>query len=262
MKVAIAQIENSLNLHKNLESIKEFINKARESGVKAIFFPENSLTGYTSNLEELVSITHDNKELLELKSIAKKDDIHIFVGAVLKNEEKLYISYLHIKDEINYYSKTHLGKKEEKFITEGKKLNTFLMDSIKVGTAICIESHIPEIFLEYRLNKVKVMIVPFASPSVAGNRKDIWYKYLLARAYDNGVYVLAMNLTGGIFPGGLLAIDPKGDVIDEYFESNEKMLTLDLDLEFVEKVQNTEYKANYINRRKPRLYKGVTNGVY
>ena len=80
---------------------------------------------------------------------------------------------------------------------------------------------------------------------------------MLTRAYDNGINILCTNLTGKLknlsYDGGLLAINPSGNIIDEKYNTNEDILVVDLDID--DKYQDKEYKKNYIIRRNHNLYR-------
>jgi|LGOV01.1.fsa_nt_gb predicted amidohydrolase len=256
MKTAIVQINNTLSIENNYNTIKEYVKRAFDLKVKLIAFPECALTGYISDKDKLVAIKKDNIYLSKLKDLSIKYNIEIFIGSNIYEDNKIYNSYLHITDEIDYYYKTHLGKNEKKIYTPGDKLNLF-NGYIKSGIAICVESHIPEVFLTHRLNGAKLVITPFASPINCGSREKVWKKYLLTRAYDNGVNILCTNLTGKLdnlsYNGGLLAVNPRGDIIDEKYNSNEDMLVVDLDVD--DKYQDKDYKKNYVCRRNHNLYR-------
>jgi predicted amidohydrolase len=113
---------------------------------------------------------------------------------------------------------------------------------ISFGIAMCIESHIPEISKILCKNGAEVLIFPFATPSVCGNRKEIWNKYLPARAYDNNAYVIATNLYGG-----MMAITPDGEVITENYIDD--TIVVKIDTEEVKK-RRSKYKLNYNGRVK------------
>jgi len=160
MKIAIVQIKNTLSIKKNFETIEKYIIKAYENSSDIVIFPESTLTGYTSDINDVIYIKLNNKYLIKLKEISIELNIEIFIGANLMIDNELFNSYLYIYQKIDYYHKTHLGKNEEKIFNKGSNLNLFKSKNALIGIAICIESHIPEIFITHRLNGAKIIITP------------------------------------------------------------------------------------------------------
>lgn len=256
MKIGLIQINNTFDISKNIKKIIEFMETKKE--VTYFILAENALTGYTSDPSELNTIGLEDERMLILKDYCSKNDIHLFVGAALRLTDGYYNSYLYIHHTIQVYHKTHLGLREKQLFNAGDDLNVFQTDSMNFGTCICIESHIPDISKTYALRGADCLLMPFASSSPCGLRETLWQKYLPARAYDNGVYVIAINLTGTLkgmtYTGGMMVINPKGQVIMNYFGHDETIRVVDLDKQEVE--ARRIGKTNYLNRRRQELYEG------
>ncbi len=254
MKIGILQLNNSHNIKENINKIKYYINT---SDIKYFVLPEAYLTGYTSKKEYFTYLELDDKRLLELRDFCFKRGVHLFTGAIIKEDMNFYISYLYIHEGIEVYHKTHLGTRESKLFKEGNELVLFNSE-FTFSQAICIESHFHELIQTLSIKGAEIILMPFASPKRAGNRRDIWMKYLPARAYDNKVYVIAVNLVGELeglsYSGGILALDPRGNVIHEYFKDDEHMSIIEVDKAFLEKVKANQ-KTDYIKRRRKKLYK-------
>lgn len=272
LRIALVQIQSLVGqTDKNLQKIKEFILKAKEKDVEIICFPELAVQGYTREMANEVAETLEGSSCEFLRNLAKEENITIITGFIEKSDNnKPYITQLFIdnKGNINKYRKTHLGKSEEPYFSLGNDLNIFKHDKANIGIQICWDSHFPEVSTIQALKGVEIVFAPHASPVMVGDRKEIWLKYLRARAYDNGMYVAACNLIGenGIgsnFIGGLLVIDPKGNVIAEDFTREEGILIVDLDENKVnslrQKVRKTMRNSFYIKYRRPELYKDILN---
>lgn len=268
-KIAIVQIENNIyNIKTNLNKIIDYIVDASKQGAKFIVFGECALTGYAINRKNIQTISLDDKYIQKLIEIALTYKITIFLGANTKENNNIYNTYLMIKDngEVVNYNKTHLGKKENEKYKQGDELTIFKTENIQFGTATCIESHIPEIFLTHRLNGSEIMLLPFASTSNCGNRQDIWKKYILSRGYDYGQYIICVNLTGVSegysFTGGIMVVNPKGDIVYEYYSKEEKMVVIELNEHIINSVRKDISKTNFIKRRRPELYNVKNNNEY
>ncbi|PID79340.1 MAG: hypothetical protein CSB19_02480 [Clostridiales bacterium] len=232
MKIALAQIDNTFSIEDNLKKIVAIVEG---NDADYFVFPESCITGYSSDPARVVTITRQSEVLQDLKQLATKKNCHIFAGANLDLDGKHYIAYMHFHEAIDYYFKTHLGTREVKHFSSGDALKVF--DATRpTGVSICIESHFPD-----------------------GGRQKLWHKYLPARAYDNQVFLFATNLTGQLdgltFSGGMMAVDPRGNIIYENYEAVERVAVIEIDENAVAKARR-KVKVNYIARRRPELYGG------
>ncbi len=253
MKIALAQIDNTYSIEKNIEKIITLVN---DYEADYYVFPESCITGYSSKPERINAISLEDERLQTLVNVAREKNCHIFAGANIVSNGKNYIAYLHINEKIDTYYKTHLGIKESGVFSSGTELKVFNA-SIPTGITICIESHFPDVAQSLRLKGAEIILVPFASPKVCGGRKKLWHKYLTARAYDNQVFLFATNLTGKLdgltFSGGMIAVDPRGNTMYENYEDSELVKVIEIDESVVAKSRGRE-KLNYIDRRRPDLY--------
>jgi predicted amidohydrolase len=119
----------------------------------------------------------------------------------------------------------------------------------------------------YSLKGAELLFAPHASPVVAGDRKEIWKRYLGARAYDNSVYLGACNLVGPNkrgkeFSGGALFFGPKGEVLAENFQTEEQLLTADLSAERLNLLRNPNRVSMkdsfFLADRRKELYRELT----
>lgn len=256
MKIAVVQLVNTRDIDFNFLQIKKIIENIHKDS-QIIMFPECALTGYSVS-EDMISIRLDDTRLMALQALAIRYQVTIFIGATYKDED-LFNGYFKINSDIEVYNKTHLGSNETKVYKAGTALKSFLVDQIKIGIAICIESHIPDISQHYRLDGCDLILMPFASPHRAGSRKALWDKYLPTRAYDNNLYILACNLSGEVnglkYSGGMMALDPRGNIINEKYEDGNQIMYVTIDHKLIDKLHNSSYKCNYVEKRKVELYR-------
>jgi predicted amidohydrolase len=83
-------------------------------------------------------------------------------------------------------------------------------------------------------------------------------RHLTARAYDNGLYIVACNQIGDncnglVFPGNAVVIDPSGNILDTKLDDSEGLLVADLTAEALEHVRGHRMRYFLPNRR-PDLY--------
>ena len=161
------------------------------------------------------------------------------------------------------YRKTHLGQKERASYTPGETLPVFNAGQLRFGVEICWDLHFPEVSTVLALGGCEIIFVPHASPRIVGDRREIWLKYMPARAYDNAVFLAACNLVGGDgrgkhFCGGAMVIDPRGRVIGEVFTGQDEMLVVDLDPQVINRIRGQEEEGMsasfFLNSRRPELY--------
>ncbi len=255
MKIALAQIDNAFSIENN---IKKIVAIVEDNDADYYVFPESCITGYSSNPSKIKTIGRDSTALQTLQQLATEKNCHIFAGANLDLDGKRYIAYMHIHEMIDYYYKTHLGTREAACFSSGDALKVF--DAMRpTGISLCIESHFPDIAQTLRLQGAEILLVPFASPRTCGGRQKLWHKYLPARAYDNQVFLFATNLTGerdGLtFSGGMMAVDPRGNIIYENYDDAERVDVIEIDENAVEAARQ-RVKINYIARRRAELYGG------
>lgn len=245
MRIQLLETPNITNVKENLKLVLDKI-ETDDQGVDLFIYPECFLTGYSLS-GKADQLTCGNWSDESLERVCKNRDVGVFLGAIDETYHNAYFGFLPEKES---YFKTHLGKREELFFNRGESLYVFSYKGWKIGVAICIESHIPDLIQSYRLMGCHLIIMPFASPGICGDRMKLWKKYLPTRAYDNGVYIAAVNLKDNYFSGGALVINPKGEILES--ENNESIYELNIDL--VKEAQRESNKRNYIIRRRPELY--------
>jgi N-carbamoylputrescine amidase len=111
------------------------------------------------------------------------------------------------------------------------------------------------------LDGVDVIFMPHASPrGTAEEKRDSWLRHLPARAFDNGVFVVACNQTGDNgarlrFPGVALAIGPDGRVIAMDAGDREGLLLATLNAERLGAVRNHPMRY-FLPHRRPDIFRG------
>jgi len=219
------------NYEKNLISTREFIGIALEKGARFIVFPEMNLTGYVAN-ENIHSIARPITEdiVTVFKSLAQESKSTILVGLAEKTpDNRIYASHFVFNPDGSFdvYRKIHISPFEKNFFSAGNKIAIFNSNGLIFGVQLCYDAHFPELSLAMALKQADIIFIPHASPRGSSQEKyDSWVRHLRARAFDNGLYIAALNQTGdngkGLsFPGICLLIGPDGHVIYKSIDNTE-----------------------------------------
>lgn len=268
VKIALVQMQSKYGeVQSNLHKILQYVQKAAAQKVDIICFPEMCIQGYSREVDlSLAENIQTGKIVALLKQFALDYNIVILAGiAEWGEQEKPFITHLvaNADGQCDQYRKVHLGKSEQPFFASGDEIKVFQTAKAKLGIQICWDTHFPEMSTILSLQGAEIIFAPHASPSVVGDRKDIWLKYLPARAYDNSAFLAACNLVGDngrghSFCGGCLVLDPKGNILAEDFAGQESMLVVNLDASKLNKIRSRDSKSMassfYLESRRPELY--------
>jgi beta-ureidopropionase len=224
--VACAQMAIKPNdFRYNVEKLKEWICRASEEhGADLVVFPETVTTGFITNLpyNELYALidTIPGSVTEEIGKVAREKKIHVCFPTYERDEKTglIYNSAALIDDEgnvIGNYRKTHPFITENAntggWVTPGKEAVAYETKLGKIGMIICYDGDFPELSRELALQGAEVIL----RPSALLRSYDIWYLTSAARAFDNHVYMVAVNSVGldaggNSYFGNSLVIDPKG----------------------------------------------------
>ncbi|MDR3074551.1 MAG: hypothetical protein LBU30_00760, partial [Candidatus Methanoplasma sp.] len=228
-----------------------------------ICFPEACLTGYTSETPERFAIPLSDDRVERIAQSAEENGVTAIFGFVEHCDGEYHITQA-VADGLGHlglYRKTHLGRGERIFFTPGDDIKVFGTPKVKIGIQLCWESHFPQISSRLRRDGAELILIPYGSPMSGLRRRDVWMKHIPARAADNCVFAGAVNavgrgLGGTVFGGGSLVLNPKGDVIGEYFGADEHVLTVRLRSEDKDALGSDEDmgKIDYFRYRREEIY--------
>ncbi len=195
-----------LDIKKNIEKICEWYLKAiKETDAKLIVFPESITTGFAPNMNfsDFYNLLPDNIDnLLEpVKKISREKKRYCVLPSYekIKNKNVIYNSAFLIDKDGNIagvYRKTHLFPTERKsaggWSTPGNEYPVFETEFGKIGIMICYDGDFPEVARILSIKGAEIIV----RPSALLRSFDIWELTNKARAYDNHVYILAVNGVG------------------------------------------------------------------
>lgn len=296
MRVATAQFENkSGDKAYNLSVIDRLSKKASDQGADVVAFHECSITGYTfarhlsrEQMTELAEVIPTGESIHHLQKIAAKNKIIILAGLFEKETNNdLYKAYVCVDKNglIAKFRKLHPFINP--YLKPGNEYCVFEINGWKCGILICYDNNIVENVRATRLLGAEVIFAPhvtmctpaprpgagFVDPQLWLDReknpealrkefdglkgREWLMKWLPARAYDNGVYVVFSNPIGmdddQLKNGCSMIIDPFGNVISECRTLGDDITTATLDREGLTKAGG----SRYINARRPDLYRNI-----
>lgn len=296
LRITTAQFENKNgDKQYNLSIISQMAGAAAREGAHAIAFHECSITGYTfarhlskQQMLDLAEFIPEGESVSQLREIAGRHRITILAGLFEKDPAgKIYKAYVAVGPGglIARHRKLHPFINPN--ITPGEGFTIFDLNGWKCGILICYDNNVIENVRATVLLGADVIFMPHVTMCTPSSRPGagfvdprLWYnrendptslrvefdglkgrawlmKWLPARAYDNGIYVVFSNPIGmdddQLKNGCSMIIDPFGDIISECRKLDNDMVTATL---FEEKLRQAG-GYRYRKARRPELYGAI-----
>ena len=248
----------------NLQSTFDYISRAAENRADIIVFPEMNLTGYTAG-EEIKNIARPlQKTVIEkFSGLAREFGLIILSGLAEREiregaEDRIFATHLvfHPQKPMETYRKIHTAPNEKPYFSSGDQIPVFEGQDFRFGIQLCYDAHFPELSTVMAEKKADAVFLPHASPRGSSREKcRSWMRHLSARAFDNGIFVAAVNQTGrngaGLnFPGLALVLGPDGNLLSKSLEPGEHIHMTELDLEVLNRFRSHRMRYFLPNRRK------------
>ncbi|NPA79828.1 MAG: carbon-nitrogen family hydrolase [Thermotogae bacterium] len=252
LKVALLQIDTTTK-EEVLSKVEALVSDIRAD---IYVLPELFTTGYKD--------PHRKAEPLEGETVsflrdlaAKRGVAFVFSFARLGDDGKVRNTALVIDRDgsiASYYDKAHLFLPlgEGEMFVPGERIEPFAaFGGVKAGLQICYDLRFPEAFRKLSLEGAVLVFVPAQWPL---ERIDVWRALLVARASENGIFVVGLNRVGeerGVIYGGNSAVvSPAGEVLVN-LGRREGIGVVEIDTDEVGKVRS---KINVLADRRPELY--------
>ena len=265
VRIALATLHSPFGkTQQNLERIISYAEEAARQNVKIICFPELSITGYGNGnaiFEKAVGI--DGEITSILSSCSRDYKITILCGLAEKvSDNRIAATHLVVFPDgiIRKYRKLHLAPPEIDTYSSGSEIPVFESCGLKFGIQLCYDAHFPALSTQMALMGVDAIFMPHASPRGTSEEKfNSWMRHLTARAFDNGIFVAAVNQCGDnenglMFPGLSIVISPSGEVLKKDVTGSEGLLIADLEKKDLDAVRSHRMRYFLPNRRTD-LYK-------
>ncbi|WP_161829930.1 nitrilase family protein [Steroidobacter agaridevorans] len=296
LKIATAQFEaRSGDKNFNLRVIDELSGKAASAGADVVAFHECSVTGYSfarslskEQMWELAEAVPDGTSTAALVESARRHRIHILAGLFERGDDgEIYKAQVCVDANGIKAKFRKLHPFINPHIKPGTEYTVFELGGWKCGILICYDNNIIENVRATALLGAEIIFMPhvtmctpstrpgagFVNPQRWANREvdptslraefdglkgRAWLmKWLPARAYDNGVYVVFSNAIGmdddQLKNGCSMVVDPFGDVVAE-------CRALGNDLAIATCVHDKIAKSGghrYREARRPELYRHI-----
>ena len=296
LRIATAQFENaSGDKAYNLGVIRSLTAEAARQGAQVVAFHECSVTGYTFarhlSLEQLLAVAEpipDGESIQALTQIARDYNMVVLAGLFEKDSEgNMFKAYVCVDKNglVAKYRKLHPFINPH--LTPGDQYVVFDLYGWTCGILICYDNNVVENVRATALLGADVIFMPhvtmltpstrpgagFADPALWTNReKDptsvrlefdgmkgrAWLmKWLPARAYDNGVYVVFANPIGmdddQLKNGCSMIVDPFGDVVAECRKLGDEVITATCSPDKLHQAGGHRYRK----ARRPDLYRDI-----
>jgi predicted amidohydrolase len=257
----------------NLKKSKEWICRAAEEHkADLVVFPETITTGFIHNLSfnELYKLLDPvpGRVTDEIGRAAREMGIHVCYTFYERGENGTIYNTAALIDDagavVGSYRKTHAFITENVncggWVTPGTEVKAFDTMLGKIGMIICYDGDFPELSRELALQGAEVIL----RPSALLRSFDIWYLTSAARAFDNHVYMVAVNSVGtdaggNHYFGNSLIIDPRGIKLAQA-RGVEEIVSAKLDpdpLCFVTQGSREPMVYNHIEDRNLEVYQNI-----
>jgi len=220
LRLALASVSASLaDSHANADTMRQACRKAREAKADLVAFPELSLTGYANGSGTTKRALSEEQALGLIREAVDAFGVGVLAGyAEVDAAGDLYASHTALLPDGQHttYRKLHLAPPEKRIYRPGTSLPLFSFKGFTIGMLLCFDAHFPLAFHRLAELGADLVILPHASPrGTSREKQDSWMRHLPARAFDNGLWVAAVNQCGTneanlSFPPLALALDPSG----------------------------------------------------
>ncbi len=272
--IAVVQFHPLLGqVTENLERMGKMIEQiCHTQKVDLLILPELATTGYENGVnftelaEQIPGYTTNY-----LGKLAGDYHIHIAFGMVVKHkvESVIYNSAVLIGPDgepMGEYRKVHLKGEEKMTFRGGFKMPVFETDFGKVGLLLGWDLAFPEAARSLALDGAEIIAVcaNWEKPHI-----EEWRAYLLARAYENSVFVAGANRIGDeytySFFGESMIIGPRGELYGQMPKGEppedggepapqEAFAICKLDLDLIRKYRE---ELQLFQSRQPTAYRSV-----
>lgn len=272
-EIVVAGVQIAIEPNKpdaNMKKIEQWLRKAvEESSPQLVVFPETITTGFATGLskEELWDLvdTIPGKYTDQIGKVAKELGVYVVFPTYERGEKRgiVYNSAALISSEgevAGVYRKTHIYPTEKQWSTSGNKAPVFETPFGKIGIVICYDGDYPELCRVMAIKGAEIIV----RPTALLRSFEIWDITNRARAYDNHVYLIGVNMVGpdaggNYYFGNSMIVNPIAQRI-ALGTASESIITAKLDpdpLKYISYGSNVPMIFSHMEDRNLEAYEGI-----
>jgi predicted amidohydrolase len=246
--VAVAQINLTSSLKKNVKKIIRYIRLAKSRNAEIVCFPEVSLKGEPIRLK--------NPLVKEIFTECKRSSIWCIIGDFIRERKYTYNTMLLIDRKgklVGKYRKVHVCE-DKPFLKKGTTFKVFKTELGNLGIAICWDVSYPDVLYSMVKKRADIVFCPmYWCYDIWAHRenslimeKNVLQSLILTRAFENLLYVVFCSPFMGKSEKTLVsysAIANPHEIIKEIF-NKEGMIIADLSIPKLHKIRKM-YKKDY-----------------
>ena len=200
LKVAAVQFRSSFDIEDNQRRILAAMERLAKDGVRVAAFPECALTGYQTKAgfhpdEAKVAAAEE-----QIRQAAKRLRIAVVVGSVYKVNGKTFDTAVVIDSRgevVERYGKVMLAG--EAWATPGNHVAYFELEGVASTVIICHDERYPELVRLPAIQGARVVYyISHESGMMSESKLAPYRAQLMARAVENGVFIVAANAPGNV----------------------------------------------------------------
>ena len=293
--IATAQFEHrSKDKEYNLSKIEELTSRAARQNASIICFHEMCITGYAflrrsdeQEMQKLAEPVPEGSSTELLIRFAANYQIVLLAGLLETDGTNFYNTYICVNRGGLVAKFRKLHPFINKYLSPGSEYSVFELTGNKCGILICYDNNVIENVRATTLLGAEIIFMPhvtgctpsampgrdYVDPLLWENRlkdpdtlrkefdsrkyREWLLRWLPARAYDNGVYIVFSNPIGmdddQVKGGGSLILDPFGDTLAECRSLGDEVVVAECTADKIDKASGKRYR----NARKPELYRDI-----
>jgi len=248
---------------KNIDRMDRWVKEGKEQDAAIVCFPELNITGYSTH-EDIKATAEPTPGAIsqQVLQMAQRHQIAILTGLAEKDQTgRVFASHLVVTPDriCGIYRKIHIAPPERGLFSPGDAVPLFDIFGVKFGIQLCYDAHFPELSTRMAVAGADVIFMPHASPrGTPAEKFNSWMRHLTARAFDNGLFVVACNQTGdnqkGLhFAGVSIVLGPDGAVLKKELGNEEAIIVVNLSSEDLARVRDHRMRY-FIPNRRPEIY--------
>ncbi len=262
LRLGMVQMNSEVkNRDQNVRKALDYVDQAVDMGAELVVLPEFFNTEYFAQYWDYAYMEYaehqDDYTISKMRDKARERGVYIAATIYELEAPGLYYDTLFMIDPTGKicgkYRKTHpaaMRSIEKIFYRAGNQFPVWDIKGIKVGAIICYDHVFPETARSATVNGAELILGPFATKPI-----PVWEELMIARAFENGVYMAPCNKVGTedgwTFGGKSMVVDPSGAVLHKASETEDEVFVVG-----ISRQQSIDSRVTYpfLRDRRPEAY--------